>query len=167
MFISVVLPAPFSPSSAWISPRRTSRSMWSLATTPGKRLVTPRISSAAGRVAAWVTTMVPRLGMRQKAERACPRMGRPARQQSIRRSSLGSRRRLTVLVVAGSEGRLDAGLDGPVLEALDGRIDLRLDVRRDHALAVVEGGEAYRVGGDVQRNGAALVGLAVDALNRI
>src|SRR5204862_6617951 len=71
------------------------------------------------------------------------------------------------LVVAGSEGRLDAGLDGPVLEALDGRIDLRLDVRRDHALAVVEGGEAYRVGGDVQRNGAALVGLAVDALNRI
>ena len=52
MFISVVLPAPFSPRSAWISPRRTSRSMWSLATTPGKRLVTPRISSAAGRAVA-------------------------------------------------------------------------------------------------------------------
>ena len=44
--MSVVLPAPFSPSSAWISPGRTSRSMWSLATTPGYRFVMPRISSA-------------------------------------------------------------------------------------------------------------------------
>ena len=34
-FIRVVLPAPFSPSRAWISPGRTSRSMPSLATTPG------------------------------------------------------------------------------------------------------------------------------------
>ena len=44
-FISVDLPAPFSPSSAWISPARTSRSTASLATTPGKILVTPRSSS--------------------------------------------------------------------------------------------------------------------------
>ena len=49
MFIRVVLPAPFSPSSAWISPGRTSRSIASLATTPGYRFVIPRISSAGAR----------------------------------------------------------------------------------------------------------------------
>src|SRR5262245_48220879 len=35
IFISVDLPAPFSPSTAWISPGRTVRSMPSLATTDG------------------------------------------------------------------------------------------------------------------------------------
>src|SRR5918999_2881462 len=46
MFMSVDLPAPFSPRRAWISPGRTPRSMWSLASTPGYRFVTPLISSA-------------------------------------------------------------------------------------------------------------------------
>ena len=45
MFISVVLPAPFSPSRACISPGADVRSTWSLATTPGNRLVTPFSSS--------------------------------------------------------------------------------------------------------------------------
>src|SRR5947199_3190898 len=44
MFISVDFPAPFSPRSACTSPRRRSKSTWSLATMPGKRLVIPRIS---------------------------------------------------------------------------------------------------------------------------
>src|SRR5580765_1626350 len=44
MFISVDLPAPFSPSSAWTSPALRSKSTWSLATTPGNRLVMPRSS---------------------------------------------------------------------------------------------------------------------------
>src|ERR671937_63390 len=44
MFISVDLPAPFSPRSACTSPRRRSKSTLSSATTPGKRLVIPRIS---------------------------------------------------------------------------------------------------------------------------
>src|SRR5436309_10366308 len=44
MFISVDLPAPFSPSSAWTSPRRRSKSTRSSATTPGNRFVMPRIS---------------------------------------------------------------------------------------------------------------------------
>ena len=44
VFISVDLPAPFSPTIAWISPRRTVSSMSRLATTPGNRLVMPRSS---------------------------------------------------------------------------------------------------------------------------
>src|SRR5438067_1805072 len=44
MFISVDLPAPFSPSSACTSPGRSSKSTRSSATTPGNRFVMPRIS---------------------------------------------------------------------------------------------------------------------------
>src|ERR1700710_657084 len=43
MLMSVLLPAPFSPSRAWTSPARTSRSTAELARTPpGKRFVMPR-----------------------------------------------------------------------------------------------------------------------------
>src|SRR5436309_1093309 len=42
--MSVDLPAPFSPSTTCTSPARTSRSTRSSATTPGKRLLTPRTS---------------------------------------------------------------------------------------------------------------------------
>src|SRR6266702_7062346 len=44
MFISVDLPAPFSPRSAWTSPGKRSKSIPSLATTPGKRFVIDRSS---------------------------------------------------------------------------------------------------------------------------
>src|SRR5688500_9176311 len=47
MFISVDLPAPFSPRSACTSPARRSKSTPSLATTPGKRFVMP-LSSRRG-----------------------------------------------------------------------------------------------------------------------
>src|SRR5437588_11120494 len=47
MFISVDLPAPFSPSRACTSPRRRSKSTLSSATMPGKRFVIPRISRTA------------------------------------------------------------------------------------------------------------------------
>src|SRR5581483_4345939 len=52
MFISVDLPAPFSPRSACTSPRRSSKSTWSLARMPGNSLVIPRIS----RTGAWEFT---------------------------------------------------------------------------------------------------------------
>src|SRR5215470_5891186 len=42
--ISVVFPAPFGPMIAWVSPRRTSRSMPSLARSAPKRFTKPRIS---------------------------------------------------------------------------------------------------------------------------
>src|SRR5262245_30911606 len=51
-FIKVLLPAPFSPTSAWISPRPTSRSTPSSAWLEPKRLVTPRIESSAASAAA-------------------------------------------------------------------------------------------------------------------
>ncbi len=41
----VDFPAPFSPSSAWISPGSTTRSTASFARTPGKRFVMPWSSS--------------------------------------------------------------------------------------------------------------------------
>src|SRR5437660_667198 len=46
MFESVLLPAPFSPSSACTSPTAASKSTRSFATTPGKRFVIPRSRSA-------------------------------------------------------------------------------------------------------------------------
>src|SRR6187200_759254 len=46
MFISVDLPAPFSPTMACTVPRRTVRWMLSLATTPGNLLVMPTSSTA-------------------------------------------------------------------------------------------------------------------------
>src|SRR4026208_1111886 len=49
MRISVVLPAPFSPSKAWISPGRKVKSTWLLANTVLKRLLTPRIATTGSR----------------------------------------------------------------------------------------------------------------------
>src|SRR5258707_12906403 len=46
MLDRVLLPAPFSPSSACTSPAWISRSTSAFATTPGKRLVTPRSVTA-------------------------------------------------------------------------------------------------------------------------
>src|SRR5207248_2212507 len=48
MFDSVVLPAPFSPSSAWTSPAAASKSTCSFATTAGNRFVIPRSATAGG-----------------------------------------------------------------------------------------------------------------------
>src|SRR4051812_39153499 len=48
IFTSVDLPAPFSPSSAWISPGCTANETSSFAVTPGKRLVIRESSRRAG-----------------------------------------------------------------------------------------------------------------------
>src|SRR3954452_8694811 len=61
-FISVDLPAPFSPSRAWISPRRSSRSILSFATSAPKRLVIPSSCSASGPVTAWLLHRVRDVG---------------------------------------------------------------------------------------------------------
>ncbi len=46
MFISVVLPAPFSPTSPWMVPRATVRSTLRFATVAPNRLAMPRSSTA-------------------------------------------------------------------------------------------------------------------------
>src|SRR6266516_7288528 len=51
MLESVVFPAPFSPRRACTSPAEASKSTRSLASTPGKRLVIPRIETAGTREA--------------------------------------------------------------------------------------------------------------------
>src|SRR3954449_3159935 len=61
MLTRVLLPAPFSPSSAWISPRRRSKSTWSLAMTPGNVLTMP-CASSAGTAAGDVTGVSPAEG---------------------------------------------------------------------------------------------------------
>ena len=50
-FISVVLPAPFSPTRAWMLPRPTAKSTPSFATKAPNRLVMPTISTARSREA--------------------------------------------------------------------------------------------------------------------
>src|SRR5437870_2587533 len=73
MLISVDLPAPFSPSSACTSPRRRSKSMWSLASTPGNRFVIPRSS---------------RTGASSTTRRLNNRAGRQARSAELLRQVL-------------------------------------------------------------------------------
>src|SRR6266571_867462 len=97
MFISVVLPAPFSPRSAWISRSPRSRSIESFASVPvAKRLVTPRIS---------------RTGVLSLIRKAGRPEGRPA-SNSLTGSGSRDRLELAGLHVLG-------GLLALVLEALD------------------------------------------------
>ena len=82
---SVVLPAPFSPSSACTSPAAASKSTRSFATTPGNRFVMPRIETAAGCAA----VIDPRGRRRSRARRARRDGGArpPTRRRRERRSS--------------------------------------------------------------------------------
>src|SRR6185503_16527395 len=92
MFISVDLPAPFSPSSACTSPRRTSRDTSSLATTPGNSLRIPRISRTSSSL-----TEVDAIARRREGE-----IGSPSRR--ARQCLLADRRRR--LELAGDDLRL-------------------------------------------------------------
>src|SRR5258706_3125372 len=57
MFMRVLFPAPFSPSSAWISPGISLKSTWSFATTPGNALTIP-LASTAGVADAWGAAVI-------------------------------------------------------------------------------------------------------------
>src|SRR5690349_5146606 len=77
MFVSVLLPAPFSPRSACTSPRLRSKSTWSLARTPGNDFTMPRASMAGGR-SAGVDGVIVGVGKR-RGPRAAARGPRPPR----------------------------------------------------------------------------------------
>src|SRR5829696_7420199 len=128
MFISVVLPAPFSPSRAWISPGRTSRSIRSLATTPGYRLLIPRISSAgawtgASETTGWVlvtavaTPSACRTGQAEVLGTGYRTAGRPSRSDGprIRREGRPS---------ADRSALLRAGLEAAGLHRCEGGVEL-------------------------------------------
>src|ERR1700738_943604 len=70
IFISVDLPAPFSPTSAWTSPARTSNVTPSSARTPGHVLtMSRRVSTGAGCAAAAVTALLAGVGLGEGADR--------------------------------------------------------------------------------------------------
>src|SRR5438105_14551959 len=58
----VDLPAPFSPTSAWISPRRSSKRQLRRAWTPGKSLLIPSISTSRSPTASGTTPPTGRKG---------------------------------------------------------------------------------------------------------
>src|SRR5438552_14161481 len=118
MFMRVDLPAPFSPSRAWISPGSTTRSMWSLATRSPKRLVMPRSSSL--RATSWWGW----------AARPPTRGGRPGQSGSglLRLCRRGDRH---------------LAADDVLLEL----VELALQVGRYLAVQVVEGRELHTVVG--------------------
>src|SRR5947207_11224400 len=164
--MSVVLPAPFSPSRAWISPGRTLRSMPLFATTPGYRFVMPRISSAGavtgpagsiGRsVVGSVMASLRRVGDGMPDGPAA--IGRPVR---ISRAPCGPLRLVDPAAGVG------AGLERAVLHAGKGRLEGRRDVRSEHARLVVEVGHADSVVGGVEQDVACRQVLAGDPDDRL
>src|SRR5215472_15551860 len=128
--MSVLLPAPFSPSSALISPGWTTRSMWSLATRSPKRLVMPRSSS--------FTAALPcRAGRRSgqlPADQTAGRTHRSNAQRPLLHRALGGRLDRAVV---------DARLQGPQLCLQGGRnlgVPWRVE-RREYRAAVCQGAD--------------------------
>src|SRR5215472_4462658 len=97
MFISVDLPAPFSPSSACTSPRRTSSDTSSLATTPGNSLRMPRISRTSSSLTLTVAMLSP-VGGRAKSNSPSRRVGSSLlAQRGRRRERAGDDLRLVLV----------------------------------------------------------------------
>src|SRR5215471_17349557 len=109
MFINVDLPAPFSPSSACTSPRRTSNDTSSLATTPGNSLRMPRISRTSSSL---TLTAVDAIARRREGEIESP-----------------SRRDRQVVLAAERRRRLERAGDDLRLVLVHG-VDPRLRHRR-------------------------------------
>src|SRR5580704_9988693 len=99
IFTSVDLPAPFSPSSAWVSVPKISRSMESFAANVPKRLVMCTADSSGSRGAAGVGSSMRRTTWRDRGMRGgrfCRRHGVATDQQLRGDSSRDGGRRLVV-----------------------------------------------------------------------
>src|SRR2546428_3314404 len=135
MFISVVLPAPFSPSRAWTSPLRTSSVTRSLAMTPGKVLL---ISLTARRTGAPDGTD----GNAEGADAGCIWWGSPAPARSLPRTPAGAMRNLCGNVMRIMDVLLPRTLDEalemkaaapaamPIAGGTDVMVELNFDRRR-------------------------------------
>ena len=129
MFMSVVLPAPFSPSRPSTWPRSAEIEILSFARTPGKRFVMSRSSSRIGGLD-WYEQTAPG-----------PRSG-PGAVDGLRFGSS------TTLAAAPEEG---ADLDAAVGDRRPQRLDLGLELGRDLAVEVVERREEHAVVGERAR----------------
>src|SRR5580693_2288218 len=147
MFISVVLPAPFSPSKPRISPGETLRSMWSLATRLPKRFVMPRSSSSTPVLLLVLPPTVTTV-LRCRHAGAAPAAGvtqpGPGRHRGPAQPGLPLHRALG--------GRHDLAADDLLLD----RLDLGLQAGRDLAGEVVVRGQRDAAVGQGADVGAAL-----------
>src|SRR5579884_4202949 len=144
MFISVDLPAPFSPSSAWISPRRRSKSTESFASTPGNRFVMPRssrtgVASSIGcgrgraqcpppsRLGPWVRRRHLDLALRDQLR---DRVDLPRDEGPVLLRDLLAQRCVADAAILHRERRVGVALDaaGALLELLDDVVDARVDL---------------------------------------
>src|SRR6185295_4003929 len=134
--MSVLLPAPFSPQSAWTSPRWRSKETPSSARTPGKSLVIDLSSRSAtsgpgrlrprdpeGHVAAAGDPRPRALEARKPPEPSLRLAGRDAAVERAGRNAdeIGE---VAVLAQRRSRGRVvdDQGVDAPALEAVEGSL---------------------------------------------
>src|SRR3989442_5716863 len=139
MFMSVVLPAPFSPSRAWTSPLRTSSVTPSLAMTPGKVLL---ISLTARRTGAPDGTD----GNAEGADAECIWWGSPAPARSLPRTPAGAMRNLCGNVMRIMDVLLPRTLEEalemkaaapaalPIAGGTDVMVELNFDRRRPSAI---------------------------------
>src|SRR4051812_44070779 len=149
-FMRVVLPAPFSPSRAWISPGSTVRLTSRLAITPGKRFVIPRSSSFIGPEPPSAIRCAGAGNRTRSAARGARR--RPLGHRWKRRVDLRGCVVVSDLHLAGDDLRLQIG-------------ELRLGGVRDLGVEVVEGAEVHAAVGeraDEHRLGRRLVEAALD-----
>src|SRR6266850_3631807 len=113
IFMSVDLPAPFSPTSAWISPARRSKRHPRSAWTPGKSLLIPSISTSRSPTASGTTPPTGRTGAV-----ADPRRPRPvlARSFGLLVQQRGDVRVVDVRLVVPLEAGVDVLLERLALE---------------------------------------------------
>src|SRR5215210_4232687 len=112
MFISVDLPAPFSPRRQWISPGSIVRSILSFAVNDPNRLVSPRISRCIALLVQATT-----LGLEGHEEVRTCRSGRDSPPRPVEFGTAGRR-----------SADLDLSIDDLLLEVLDLGIELAVDV---------------------------------------
>src|SRR3954468_13675019 len=168
VFINVDLPAPFSPTMACTSPRATRSSMSLLATTPGKRLVIPRSSTASGVDSVNGISSGAGVGHGlQSRTGGLPAAGRRTTTSSRRGDGTHGKRRAggvyhprarrcpVLLRTSASRGRgdLDLAVDDLLLEV----VELGLDVVDEPT----RGGQAHAAGREVVDDVGAALDLAV------
>src|SRR5437588_8003309 len=128
--MSVDLPAPFSPTSAWISPRRSSKRQLRSAWTPGKSLLIPSISTSRSPTASGTHSPRDRPGPSPIRDGPRPLLARSFGLLVQQRRDV---RRVDVRLVVPVEARVDVLRYRLLVQYLPGRLD-RLEPDADRIL---------------------------------